>query len=528
MRDSIEGIAMQVVTSDGAPPQALTDEVSTILEDHTRMEDLGEARRRFLEEGTILDTVRPVVLESWKRCQKFGVNPENMPRQTYCADRLQKAQAENRELLESAEPVIRFVHDTIHNQPHIIALIDRNGIVLRLLTDPETQSMDLEAANLFEGASWHESDVGCNGGGSCLAVGNPLVLIGPEHFMDAYIDWTCIGLPIHNAEGEVVGALDLSFPNEHIKIRTWGWMLSVAREVENRLHASATNHTLDPVLDDLQNPLNAVRGVLTLLASQVDLAPSHADIVQEAIDETAEAEQRFYTAITRLREANRNMERFLAMLAHEMMGPLNALRMSNHLIAQKSNDEHVAHRLNNRSEQLITQLLRLVEDLRDVSGISEGKIQLDKKQVNLSEVIDQAIETVRTRIAERGHELSVEVAGDPLFVLGDRNRLVQILTNLLTNAAKYTEPEGRIWLRASREQNTIAIRVRDNGVGIPAELQSRLFDLFVQVDGNRQGGLGIGLNLVRRLVEMHGGEVTVHSDGPGTGSEFVVRLPAHT
>jgi CheY-like chemotaxis protein/two-component sensor histidine kinase len=169
-----------------------------------------------------------------------------------------------------------------------------------------------------------------------------------------------------------------------------------------------------------------------------------------------------------------------------------------------------------------------VDDLLDVSRITRGKITLTREPVELSTLITRAVETIQPLIQERDHTLIVHIPSEPLRVNGDATRLTQALGNVLGNAAKYTDRGGLIELRGSRQAADIEIRVRDNGIGIPAELQPRIFDLFTQLDRRSDyssSGLGIGLALVRRLVQMHGGSITAHSTGAGAGSEFVIRLP---
>jgi CheY-like chemotaxis protein len=181
------------------------------------------------------------------------------------------------------------------------------------------------------------------------------------------------------------------------------------------------------------------------------------------------------------------------------------------------------------AERQVVHLSLLVDDLMDVARISKGKLELKRRVVGLETIVSHPVEAVRSALAERGHELVVEPPADPVFLEADPTRLVQVLDNLLTNAIKYTEPGGRIVLSAGREGVEAVIRVADTGIGIPPEMLPRVFEMFAQVDGRStrtQGGLGIGLGLVKGLVEIHGGTITATSGGPGAGSEFVVRLPA--
>ncbi len=173
-------------------------------------------------------------------------------------------------------------------------------------------------------------------------------------------------------------------------------------------------------------------------------------------------------------------------------------------------------------------MARLVDDLLDVSRIGCGKIQLQKRRLDLHEAVEHAIERVQPLAVARRQRLEVSVPKGPLWLEADPTRLEQVLVNLLTNACKYTPESGRVWLSAESGGDEVCVRVRDNGAGLDAALLPRVFDLFVQAQDGSQGGLGIGLNLVRGLVRLHGGTVTAHSEGPGKGSEFVVRLPAST
>ena len=230
-----------------------------------------------------------------------------------------------------------------------------------------------------------------------------------------------------------------------------------------------------------------------------------------------------------LREADRRKDEFLAMLAHELRNPLAPLRTGLHLLRLAGGDRAQAEQVLGMMGRQVEQLVRLVDDLLDVSRIMRGKIELRKQPVELAEVLGHAVETARPLIDAQRHELSVSLPAPAVLLDGDPVRLAQVFGNLLTNAAKYTEPGGHIWLSGAGEGDMAIVRVRDTGIGMAPETLPFVFDLFVQADRTNtraRGGLGIGLTLVRRLLEMHGGSVTASSDGPGKGSEFVVRLPA--
>jgi signal transduction histidine kinase/ActR/RegA family two-component response regulator len=223
--------------------------------------------------------------------------------------------------------------------------------------------------------------------------------------------------------------------------------------------------------------------------------------------------------------AKRARDEFLGMLGHELRNPLSAMR--NALVTARLDPARRERAVDIASRQS-EQLARLVDDLLDVARITQGKITLRTQKACFASIVERAVETARPLIEERAHHLTLSLPGNDVLVDGDCARLEQVIVNLLHNAAKYTPPGGTIDVAARCEADEIVLRVRDDGVGISPDLRPRVFDLFAQSerDLNRpQGGLGIGLTVVRRLVELHGGRVEVHSDGIDRGAEFVVRLP---
>jgi PAS domain S-box-containing protein len=229
-----------------------------------------------------------------------------------------------------------------------------------------------------------------------------------------------------------------------------------------------------------------------------------------------------------LSEANRRKDEFLAMLAHELRNPLAPILNAVHVLQQDRAAGTTQRQAVSLIERQARQLTRLVDDLLDVSRITRGKIHLRKERVRLSAILNHAIETVRPLINSRRHELTVSQPPENIWLEADPARLEQVFANLLNNAAKYTEPGGHIWLTVEPEGTEVVVRVKDTGIGIVEEMLPRIFDLFIQADRSldrSQGGLGIGLTLVRNLVQTHEGTVTASSEGIGKGSEFVVRLP---
>lgn len=265
-----------------------------------------------------------------------------------------------------------------------------------------------------------------------------------------------------------------------------------------------------------------------------------------AVSEFQLGTQRFFTGIVRditertrleaeLRErldelasADRQKNEFLAMLAHELRNPLAPMRNALHLLKLPGVEPAMAQRARDMMERQLEHLVRLVDDLLDVSRIIRGTIELRREPLDLRDAVLRAVETAQPVIDTHGHQLSTVLPEDPVWVHADLVRLAQVIANLLTNAAKYTQQAGSISLGVERDGAAALVRVRDSGIGIAPELQPRIFDLFVQGEhtlARSHGGLGIGLTLVKRLVEMHNGSVTVASGGAGQGTEFVVRLP---
>jgi len=229
-----------------------------------------------------------------------------------------------------------------------------------------------------------------------------------------------------------------------------------------------------------------------------------------------------------LSEANRRKDEFLATLAHELRNPLAPIRNGLQVIRLAHSDPGTVERARVMMDRQLRQMVRLVDDLLDVSRISLGKIELRRERVDLATVVNNAVETSRPLIESSGHELTISMPSEPIHVDADPTRLAQVFANLLNNAAKYNERGGHVWLNVQCFGNDVQVSVRDNGIGIPPHMLPKVFDMFTQVDRSlerSQGGLGIGLTLVKRLVEMQGGNVEAHSAGIGAGSEFVVRLP---
>ena len=229
-----------------------------------------------------------------------------------------------------------------------------------------------------------------------------------------------------------------------------------------------------------------------------------------------------------LLQADEHRNIFLATLSHELRNPLAPLANALQLIRMTAPDHQALQYPIKLIERQVEFIRRLIDDLFDTTRISAGKIQIHLEQVDLRAVLERAVDMTRPVLATHGHDFEQHMLPSPIVVRADPGRLEQVFVNLLTNAAKYTPAGGHIELRANMEQDEALVHVLDNGVGIPKDMQAQIFELFTQVSGtvaHAEGGLGIGLTLVKNLVELHGGSVQVRSEGPGQGSEFTVRLP---
>jgi signal transduction histidine kinase len=326
---------------------------------------------------------------------------------------------------------------------------------------------------------------------------------------DAQLRYRCIAAPhAELAPGAVVGKRDdeiedsdgarsLTALKERVLRSGRGTREAIAFERGNGLRV------YDVHVDPLHGPAGDVLGVSSVALDVTDWARA-----QQV-----------------LQEADRHKDAFLATLAHELRSPLAALRTGLDLITALRGDAAACERPLGIMDRQIDHLARLVDDLLDVSRISRGKLRLRKERLGVAEIIGAALEISVGVLGRGGRELSVGVPASPLSVTGDRVRLVQVLCNLLNNAAKFTDEGGRIAVRVEPAGAWVHIRVQDDGRGIPRAQLADVFEMFSQAEPGRDGGLGIGLTLVRSLVAMHGGRVSAESGGPGCGATFTVSLP---
>jgi PAS domain S-box-containing protein len=379
-----------------------------------------------------------------------------------------------------------FIRDVTHERlaeaarAHLAALVE--------------SSDDAIVSKTLEGIirSWNRAAERLFGYSADEAVGQPITLIIPPERVQE--------------EAEILGRLRRGERVDHfetVRVGKYGRRIDVAL-------------TISPIRDR-----NGVVVGASKIARDISERKAHEEAQQQTIGELRRAEEA-------LREADRRKDEFLAVLAHELRNPLAPIRYAVAMTRRAGRTD--AERLQAQAiiERQVEHMGRLLDDLLDVSRITRGTLILRRASVDLASVVSAAQEPARPLIESRGHTLAVKLPQEPLRLMADPVRLAQVLANLLVNAAKYTDSGGRIELEAAREDGELTIAVRDNGIGIATEMMPRIFALFAQASPaleRSEGGLGIGLSLVRGLVELHGGTVSANSRGPGQGSEFLVRLP---
>jgi signal transduction histidine kinase len=348
------------------------------------------------------------------------------------------------------------------------------------------------------------------------------------------LDWT----PDYEAGLEAVcaGSHDVYLLDYRLGARTGIELLRAARArgatrsapvilLTGQAHSQTDGEALDAGADDYLEKAGLTPALLDrAIRYAVAQSRAAAELERKVRERTAELAK----ANAALRDADRRKDEFLALLAHELRNPLTPIVHALEILRLANDTGETVRRQRERMERQVAQLNRLVEDLLDVSRITSGKMRLSPEPLLVQEIVDTAVDMSRPQLEKSGLELTLDVPAEPIRLVGDRVRLTQVLGNLLNNAAKFTETGGRVWLDVRRTGDRVSLTVRDTGVGIPAPLLPQIFDLFNQVERTvhrSHSGLGIGLALVQRLTEMHGGKVSAHSDGPGKGAAFTVELP---
>ena len=306
--------------------------------------------------------------------------------------------------------------------------------------------------------------------------------------------WLPDGAPLPHTQSPIVDVLRTGVPVHNVEVL-------IERPDGSRL----------PVLVNFAALKNAQGEITGAVTSFID------------ITERSRLERQTHEQAEALAELHQRKDEFLAMLSHELRNPLSAILNALHVLRLDHTGNPIQQKAKRVIERQVGQLAHLVDDLLEVSRVITGGIQLHQERLEMRGIVDRATESVRALIDRRKHELSVTLSAEPIWLQGDPTRLEQVLVNLLNNSAKYTDEGGHIFVTAQQDGHEVVLSVRDTGIGIAPELLPRIFDLFTQADrtlDRSQGGLGIGLSLVKKLVELHGGTVTAHSAGLGQGSEF--------
>lgn len=491
------------------------------------MDDLLANRQKYLQTDQFKATVRPVVRSAWRRCRRYGVDPEHLKAQTPPdARKLKSLIGANAALLEASDSLIEMVHATMGESGHLVALSDCHGTILRLLADPVTQAEAGAGCNFFQGASWHEKDLGCNGIGTALATDEPVILIGPEHFQQAYVSWTCVGIPIHMPDGRTAGALDLSVPNAQVDIRTWGWILSVARAIERRLAGEPRSweegQDLQDV-DDLGNPFHAIRGVLDLVVRQLGLPEPYKSFLGQASEQVGRAEQDRRKAHAGLESRVRERTAALEQRSEQLQ-----LLASELTVAEQRERRRLASMLHDHLQQLLVGAkLRL-----RLGATAEGPRRTQEIR-QAEQILGEAIEATRSLSAELhpsvlhehglaaalewlahrmndSYPIHVDLELDAAVMVEDdrlRSLLFDAARELLFNAVKYAEADRvRVSLHP-HDLDTVRLCVEDQGVGFDAPA--------FEPDVKRGGGLG--LFRLRERLGILGGSLVIDSR-PGEGT----------
>lgn len=314
--------------------------------------------------------------------------------------------------------------------------------------------------------------------------------------------------------------------------KSWGMASGGEQDAGHGISRMEFNFSVEQLVSEyraLRSSVIRLWGGSQPRSSAVDIE----DIIRfnEAIDQLLAASvNSFAKAKREADKREKNRDEFLAMLAHELRNPLSPITTASALLKKAKGNEKIVEHATDVIARQVTHIVGLVDDLLDVSRVTRGLIEVELSPVDVRQAVDEAVEQVAPKIQARGHHLHVESPPFPVVVLADRKRLVQVVTNLLGNAAKYTPERGYLQLAITLHEDNIAITVRDNGIGMSQEFIPHAFELFSQAEktlARTAGGLGLGLALVKNLVELHGGRVTCSSAGLGQGSQFTVVLPQH-
>lgn len=431
--------------------------------------DVGKTVAGQSETLDIKPALRPLIAESWLRSQAAGVvtTAEAVKFHRVDDDDLQRRQQASSDMIKVARPHLKWLSAWLAGTPHIVYLVDRDGIVLFSTGDYD----NADVFGLTPGYDWSERTMGTNGAGTAIAADRPVAVFGPEHISEPFRGFTCMGAPLHDQEGQVCGAIDVSTSAEDAR--------------EERL------------------------AVMAYIAFVIDMELNHL---------------RAAAAVTQWMKAK---DRLLAEVSHELRTPLSAILGWARLLRKTTGDETTLHALEIIERNAVKQA-QMIEDLVDVSRCLAGELRLKRSATEVAPLVKSSVDSLQQTLQAKRQALKLDVAVDGLTVQGDPVRLEQVVSNLVSNASKYTPEGGFIGVKLEKVDSHAAITVSDTGVGINKELLPLVFDYFRRGNNSssaRHEGLGLGLAIVREIVTQHGGTVDAQSQGEGQGATFRVLLP---
>jgi signal transduction histidine kinase len=442
-------------------------------------------RDEFADTGQFNTPLGRVIAESWQRSTTtgLGTSTDEMNFHRVSDDDLQLRQQANANLMEVALPHLKWLSEWLANISHVAYLVDRDGIILF-----STGTYDNAGAfGLSPGHDWSERTMGTNGAGTALAADDP-VTVSPEHISGPFPGFTCMAAPVHDPEGQVCGAIDISTSAEDAN--------------EERL------------------------AVMAHIAFVIDRELAHRRAAATATQKI------------------KDKERLLAEVSHELRTPLTAILGWTRLLQKNALNNDVATQAVEVIERNALKQAQFIEDLLDVSRCLAGELRLKCAPVELAPLMRNAVDSLQQTSEAKRQTLTLEIEdselsatehndlavseGNELSVNGDARRLEQVISNLVSNAIKYTPEGGHIEVKLARVDSQALIQVRDNGIGINPKFLPDIFDYFRRANGastERHEGLGLGLSIVREIVRLHGGAIEAHSEGEGRGATFRVLLP---
>ena len=431
--------------------------------------DVGNTADDQSEMLDIKTPLRPIIAESWLRSQAAGVatTADAVRFHRVDDDDLQRRQQASYDLIQVARPHLRWFSAWLADVPHIVYLVDRGGIVLFSAGNYD----NADAFGLLPGYDWSEQTMGTNGAGTAIAADRPVAVFGPEHIGEPFRGFTCMGAPVHDSDGRVCGAIDVSTSAE-----------------------DASEHRL---------------AVMAYIAFAIDAELAH---------------RRAAATATQRMKAK---DRVIAEVSHELRTPLTAIlgwvRMLKKSIVDESSLRGLSIIERNAGKQA-----QVIEDLVDLSRCVAGELRLQRSATALAPLVKSSVDSLQQTSQAKRQALKLDLAVDGLSVDGDAARLEQVVSNLVSNAIKYTPEGGCINVRLDKLDSHAAIIVSDTGVGINEELLPFVFEKFRRGTGAstaRYEGLGLGLAIVQEIVTQHGGTVDAQSEGEGRGATFRVLLP---